>query len=1034
VVARLVAAALRQRTVVLGLAATLLGVGIWAARESPLDVFPEFAPPIVEIQAEAPGLAAEEVEALVTVPLERALAGLPQLAKTRSFSAAGIGVVTALFPYGVDPHLARQQVIERIALAAPLLPPEARASVSPLSSVLSTILAIGLRAEPGVSPLALRDLAEWTLRPRLLAVPGVANAVVYGGGVRELALVTTPERLAAARATLEDLASAVASADAAAGSGFTDRSGQRLETWFDGRLRGTRDLARAALPGRDGAPLPVSAVADVREAAAPAVGDAIVNGQPGVLLLVTKQPGVNVIAVTAEVERVLDALAKALPPGVRVDPELFRQASFVHHALSNLRHALLAGAVLVVIVLVVFLGHLRPALISAAAIPLSLCGALAVLRAFGATLDAMALGGLAIAVGEVVDDAIIDVENTWRRLREAPPGARAADVVLAASVEVRSAVVFATAIVALVFAPVFLLGGLEGALFRNLAAAYVLATLASLAVALTVTPALALTLLPSAVARHDAPPRFLVALRRRYALALERVLARPAPVVAASLGALLLGVGLSALLRLEFLPRFHETNFVMHMTGAPGVGLEETRRVGIAAEQAILGIPGVRSVAQFIGRADLSEDAAFGAERSELLVRLDSAADAEAVTEELRRRTASIGGFRFDVLQFLNERIEETLEGVTAPLLVRVRGPDLALLERAALDVAQRVARIPGAADVAVQGALSAPGVVVRPRRDDLLRFGLGADAAERTVRSALGGLPVGHVVDGERRADVVVRLAASSDPARLAGLPIATASGRTLALGDVADVFVAPLRTAVAHEDGMRTLAVRLEASGRPLEAVARDVAAVVAATPLPAGVSAEVGGEYAAARAARARLLGFGALSLVGIFLLLVLDFGSPALAAITLVNVPLAFVGGVVAVLAGAQGRLSLGAIVGFIAVFGITIRNGIVLIAQLLREERERARRLTSAEIARAASERLAPILMTALVTGSALLPLLALGGRAGGEIEQPMALVIVGGLVTSTWLNLFLVPPCYARARRGRATGRDDAGEAPGRRA
>src|SRR5437773_11865409 len=543
-VGRLVGAALRNREVVFLLAAALLVGGLYAARHSPLDVFPEFAPPIVEVQVEAPGLAAEDVEALVTRPLERALGGAPELATLRSSSIAGLAVLTAIYPYGTDPYRARQVVIERLALTAEQLPPGTRPAVSPLSSALTTILAIGMR---GSSPLVLRDLAEWTIRPRLLSVPGVANVVIYGGGVRQIQVTTTPERLLAAGATLDDLAAAVGTADAAAGSGFLDRPGQRLLTWFDGRVHGADDVARALLPGRDGGPVPVAAVADVADGPAVPIGDAIVNGDRGVLLMVSKQPQVNVVAITEGVEAALRAIVRVLPPGVRVDEALFRQASFVEHALGNLRRALLAGAVLVMIVLLLFLGHLRAALVSVVAMPLSLLAAVVVLRGLGATLNVMVLGGLEIAVGEVVDDAIIDVENAWRRLRAAPPGARALDVILAASVEVRSAVVYATVMVALVFLPVFLLGGLEGALFRPLALAYVLAPLASLGVALTVTPALALVLLPGAVARHPEPPRLMAALRRRYERALARVLTRPAPVLAGSLAAVAVAVGLSPL-------------------------------------------------------------------------------------------------------------------------------------------------------------------------------------------------------------------------------------------------------------------------------------------------------------------------------------------------------------------------------------------------------------------------------------------------------------------------------------------------------
>ena len=1019
-VARLVGAALRHRAAVFLMAAGLLVGGLYAARTAPLDVFPEFAPPIVEVQVEAPGLAPEDVEALVTRPLERALGGAPEVATLRSSSIAGLAVVTAIYRYGTDPYRARQVVIERLALTAEQLPPGTRPAVSPLSAALSTILAIGLRAGPEVSPLELRDMAEWTIRPRLLAVPGVANVVIYGGGIRQVQLTTTPERLWAAGVTLDDLAAAAGAADAAAGSGFLDRGGQRLPTWLDARLRGPADLARAPLPGHDSVPVSVAAVADVGEGPAVPVGDATVNGEPGVLLLVIKQPEMNVLAVTAEVEAALRAVVRALPAGVRVEESMFRQASFVTHALGNLRRALLAGVVLVIVVLVLFTGSTRAALVSVVAIPLSLLAAVAVLRAAGATLNVMVLGGLAIAVGEVVDDAIIDVENAWRRLRAAPAGARAADVVLAASVEVRSAVVYATVMVALVFLPVFLLGGLEGALFRPLATAYVLATLASLVVALTVTPALAAVLLPGAVARRAEPPRLLTALRAHYERALGAALARPAPVIVGSLAALAAALALTPLLRLEFLPEFHETNFVMHMTGAPGVGLDESARVGAATARTLLAVPGVRSVAQVIGRSTLSEDT-FGPERSEMMVQLEPGVNAAAVSAELRARTAEVAGFAFDLKQFLNERIEELLGGVGAALVVRLRGPDLPSLEQAAATVSERLAVIPGVADLHAPGALAASGIRVKPRRADLLGQQVSAAAVERALRAALGGLPVGRIVEGERQADVVLRIAADGvlDPERLARLPIAGERGRVLPLGAVADVERAPLRTAITHEDGVRTVLVRLDARGRALEAVAHDVARAVAAARLPAGVYAEVGGEYAAAAAARTRLVGLGALALLGIFVLLVVDFGSTRLAGLTMVNVPLAFVGGLAAVLLGAGGRLSLGAIVGFVTVFGITIRNGIVLVAHFLHVEEARGGPLDRAAVVAAAADRLAPILMTALTTGIALVPLLLLGGRAGGEVEQPMALVIVGGLVSSTWLNLFVVPVWYARRARRR---------------
>ena len=895
-----------------------------------------------------------------------------------------------------------------------------RPAVAPLASALTTILAIGLRAGPATSLLALRDLADWTIRPRLLGVPGVANVVVFGGGVREVQITTSPERLWAAQASLDDVATAVTDADDASGSGFIDRSGQRLPTWMDGRLHALEDIAHAALPGRAGGPMAIAAVAEVTEGPAVRVGEGVVNGDPGIVLLVTRQPDVNVVTVTAEVEAALAAVSRAVPPDVRIEPAMFRQATFVTHALRNLRRALLLGSGLVAIVLLLFLGSWRAALVSAVAMPLSLLSAVAVLRAAGASLNVMVLGGLAIAVGEVVDDAVIDVENAWRRLRTAPPGARAVDVVLAASVEVRSAVVYATLMVALVFLPVFLLGGMEGALFRPLATAYVLATMASLVVALTVTPALAAMLLPGAVARHRAPPRIVRSLRDAYERALVGALARPATVMVGCGAALLVGIALMPGLRLEFLPEFHETNFVMHMTGAPGVGLDESARVGGDTARALLAIPGVSSVAQMIGRSTLSEDT-WGAERSELLVQLTPDADARRVTDAIHDRVRQVAGFAFDIKQYLNERIEELLAGVSGDIVVSLRGPTLVGLEEAARVVADRVAAVPGAADVQAIGALTAPGVRVRPRRDDLLRLGVPNVAVARALRGALGGLPVTRMTDGSRVAAVVVRLAtdAASDPGRLAELPIPAPDGRVVPLGTVADVDLAPLRTTIAREDGVRTVHVRIDARDRSLEGVARGVKAAVETAPLPPGVYAEVSGEYVAAQAARRRLVTVGMLAFVGMLVLLLIDFRSARLAGLILVNVPLALIGGVVATVVGVEGRLSLGAIVGFVTVFGITIRNGIVLVAHFRHEEERRERALAVPELVQAAGDRLSPILMTALSAGIALIPLLALGGRAGGEIEHPMAMVIVGGLVTSTLLNLFVVPIAY----RGAATAR-----------
>jgi CzcA family heavy metal efflux pump len=1013
VIVRIVRFALAHRGLVLVLAALLAGVGLVAGWTAPRDTFPEFAPPIVEIQAEAPGFSSLDVEQLVLTPLERALAGVPGVERLRSTAAPGLAVVSVVFGYGRGPDRCRQLVMERVALARSQLPAGVEPAVAPPTSSLSFLLAVGLSGEAS-SPMALRDLAEWTIRPRLLAVRGVANVVVYGGRVREVQLRTTPERLVAAHVTIDDVESAVRVATGTA-SGYLDAPGQRALLDFEGRPRTGAELASSSITTADGRQLPLARSVEVIDGPALAVGEANIQAKPGVLLLLMKSPGANVIAVTREAEHALAALAQSLPAGVELQPELFRQASFVDHAFENVRRAVLLSGVLVVLVLLASLGDVRAALVSVVAIPLSLLVAVLGLRAFGLPLDVMALGGLAVAVGSVVDDAILDAERALRRLRAAGPGVDLDEEIVNASRDVRSGVVHATWITALVFLPVFLLGGLEGALFRPLATAYLLAMGASLAVALVVTPCLAALLFPGTVRRHPTTPRPIARLEAAYVRGLATLLHHPRRVLVLGTLAPLALLGLAAQLRFEFLPPFRETNFVLHMAGAPGVGLDETARVGRAVSERLLAIPGVRFVSQFIGRSGLAEDATFGAEESELLVRLADDADPDAALAAIETVTAGVRGFAFDAKQFLNERIEETLEGETAPIVARLRGVSLSQLEHAARELAVAIGAVEAVASVKLPEVSRSPGWQIRLRRGDMARLGVSSLSIERSLRSALGGLPIGQLSEQGRVRSVSLRSEPehASEASWLSRLPIAAPGRRVVLLGDVADVHPELVRSQLQHEDGVRTVALRIAVSGRSLDAVFRDIEALLRGASLPDGVYAELRGEYQAARAARQRLAGLGCIALVGALAILWFEFRSLPPALLVLLNVPLSLSGGIAALVLAGDARFSLGSAVGLVTLLGISLRNGIVLVDHLRAEAAQSVGPRGARAVAEAAGTRLLPILMTAGVTAASLLPLLWLGTRAGGELEQPIALVTLGGLATSTLLNLLLMPAWFA---------------------
>jgi CzcA family heavy metal efflux pump len=1027
----LVEKSVRFRGVVIALACLVVGYGLRVARHAKLDVFPEFAPPQAVIQTEAPGLSPEEVEQLVTRPVEAALSGAGDLDSIRSQSIQGLSVVTAVFREGTDILRARQMASERLAEAASRMPKGVEPpTLAPLTSATSIVLAIGLTSKTG-SAMELRDFAEWTMEPRLLGVPGVAKVAIFGGDVRQLQVQLLPDRLAALHVAIGDVVAAAQEATGVRGAGFVETDAQRIVIRTQGQAVGPDDLAESIVRKDARGTVRLRDVAKVAFGAAPRLGDAQIGGKRGVELVLSSQFGANTVDVTEAAEHAIEEMRPAIEEaGIELHPALFRPANFISRAVRNVDASLLLGGALVTITLFLFLWNVRAALISLTAIPLSLLTAVILLDRLGVTLNTLTLGGLAIAIGEVVDDAIIDVENIFRRLRENRAAGQPKSsfrVVVDASVEVRSAVVYATFVVALVFLPVLMMTGIQGRLFAPLGVAYILAILASLVVALTLTPALTAALLFRA-RLPEAEPRFVAWLKDRYRGLLGRVSRHPRGVI---LGAALLCVAAAATLPFfggAFLPELSEGHFILHMSAVPGTSVDESLRVGARVMAELSRNPHIRSIAQRVGRAEKGDDV-LGVHETEFdvdLVPLEGD-EAEGVQSEMRETLARFPGVAFAITPFLTERIEETMTGVTAEVVVKIYGDDLDVLDERAAEVARVLGEIDGAVDVRVESPPGLPQIVVRLRRDDLRRFGIAPLDALESVQTAYQGADVAQTYEGSRVTDVVAILdpGARRDPEAIGALLLTGAGGLRVPLSAVADVDGTRGRYLILHEGSRRRQAVSCNVRGRDLAGfVAEAQRRIARDVKLPAGVYATFGGAAEAKSAASRELLVHSVVASVGIVLLLALAFGSGRNLALVLANLPFALVGGVLAVFF-TGGWLSVGSLVGFVTLFGITTRNSIMMVSHFEHLVREEGAPWGEGTAIRGATERLVPVLMTALVTALGLLPLALGSGDPGREIEGPMAIVILGGLATSTVLNLLVLPTLALR--HGDFALRSDAG-------
>ncbi len=1010
----LVLHSLRYRGAVLALAGALAAYGGFVASRTRLDVFPEFAPPMVVMQTEAPGLSAGQVETLVTRPLEAALNGTPQLAAIRSESIQGLSAITLTFDERADLYRVRQLATERIHEAATQLPAGVKPPrLGPLTSSTSLSLVVGLTSARR-TPMELRTFADWTLRPRLLAVPGVAKADIFGGEVRQWQAEIQRDRLLAMDLGIDDVLVAARKATAVRGAGFIEDRNQRTVLRTEGPATAPAQLGETVVKFTGGVPIRLRDVAQIREGPEPRFGAAQINGTNGVLVLLHAAFGANTLEVTEGLERALDEMRGLLEvEQIALHPRLFRPATFIERSLGHVRFSLLLGGALVLGVLFAFLLEPRTAFISFASIPLSLLAAVVVLDRFGISLNTITLGGFAIAIGVVVDDAIIDVENILRRLRENAAGAvqrPAWQVVLEASLEVRSAVVYATLIIALVFLPVLAMGGVGGRLFSPLAVSFLLATLASLGVALTVTPALCLVLLGRISPRPE--PGHLGLLKQVHRRLLEAASAAPrltlgftTLLVAAAAATLPFDGG-------EFLPEFQEGHLIFHQATLPGSSLEHSLDMGRRVTAELLRDRRIVSVAQQAGRAELGEDT-WGPHYSELHVELAemSGEEAEQFMTEIREPLLKFPGLSFKVMPFLVERMEETISGASAEVVVTLHGDDLDALDRAAEDVRRTTATVRGAVDVTVESQPGAPELVIRLRPERLSALGFAPEDVLAVIETAFQGAEVGQIIEGNHRVDVTVVLPAGERrvPEAVGRLELRSPQGARVPLQELAEIDLIEGRGAIVHEGAQRRQQVTCNVAGRDSagflaelkQRLTRDVT-------YPAGIYASFGGSAEAQRGTRRDLLVHSALAAVGIVILLGVVFRRGRNLLLVLANLPFALVGGALAVFAGG-GVLSVGSLVGFVTLFGLSTRNSIILISHYEHLVAVEGRPWSRETALRGAGERLVPVLMTALVTALGLLPLALGGSTAGGEIEGPMALVILGGLITSTVLNLLVLP-------------------------
>lgn len=1021
---KIISFSLHNRPVILFFSLLLMIVGCWTAWKMEVDVFPDLNAPTVVVMTEAKGMAAEEVERLVTFPVETAVNGATDVRRVRSSSTTGFSVVWVEFDWGTDIYRDRQIVSEKLASIGSTLPQGvSQPTLGPQSSILGEVMFIGLTADT-TSLGSLRTLADWTIRPRLLSTGGVAQVTVMGGDLMEYQVRIHPERMRHYGVSLGDVLNATRQMNQNASGGVHYESGNEYIVRGVLSTRSAEEMGQALVKTTaTGMPVVLADVADVQMGAkSPKMGVASVSGKPAVLLTVTKQPNTSTLDLTEALDSAVAGLKGALPADVKVNTQLYRQQDFIDSSISNIKKSLVEGGIFVVLVLFIFLMNGRTTLISLVTIPISLLVTLLVLKLMGLTVNTMSIGGMAIAIGSLVDDAIVDVENVFKRLRQnaCKPLAerlRKREVIFNASKEVRMPILNSTLIIVVSFVPLFFLSGLEGRMLAPLGVSFIVSLFASTLVALTLTPVLCYYLLKdpskmdaSAQTLSHAEPRWVRALKLHYEQALAWALGKPSRCILGATAVLvILTIGLFFTLGRSFLPSFNEGSFTINVSTLPGVSLDESNKIGQRAEELLLQVPEVKAVARKTGRAELDEHA-LGVNTSEMEVPfvLDKRSKTE-VMADIRQRLRALPGVNIEIGQPISHRIDAMLSGSKAGIAIKVFGADLSQLHSIGLQIQQATKDIEGVADLNVEQQIERPQLVIRPRRTLLARYGITLPQFAEYVNAAVGGEVVSQVQDGAKTFDLTVRVADNDLQSidHIKSLLIDTNDGRLVPLADVAEIVSTAGPNTISRENAQRKLVVSANADGRDMRSVVNDMrSAIDKEVKLPEGYHIEYGGQFESEASASRLLLGLSVVSVIVILLLLFLQFRSWHQAVIVLLNLPLALIGGVLA-LVFTGGVVSIPAIIGFISLFGMATRGGMLLVDRY----NELAKRGLSRNevVMRGSLDRLLPILMTALSSGLALIPLALGSDLPGNEIQSPMAQVMLGGLLTSTLLNLFIVP-------------------------
>jgi len=1068
-----IAASLKNRGLILAVTVVLVLYGGYQAAQLTIDVFPDLNRPTVTIMTEAHGLAPEEVETLVTLPIESAMNGATGVLRVRSASGIGISIVWVEFEWGTDIYIDRQIVNEKLQLARERLPSDVNPAMTPISSIMGEIMLIGVRSTGKTNPIELRTIADWTVRQRLLALNGVSQVTVMGGELKQYQVLTSPERLAKYGVALDELTKAVEKSNVVTGGGFLLDKNYESLIRIVGRATTLEDIEKTVVRKSTPLSITVGQVADVRFGGPVQRGTGSVNGEPAVILSVQKQPGADTLSLTRRIESTLKEIQGTLPTDVKIEGEIFKQATFIEAAIGNVQEAIRDGAVWVVVILFLFLWNFRTSAITLTAIPLSIIITVLVFRYFGISINTMTLGGLAVAIGELVDDSIVDIENIYRRLKENRLKERPENplkVIFLASAEVRNSIVYATLIVVLVVFPLFSLAGLEGRLFAPLGLSYVVTLVASLVVSLTVTPVLASYLLPNARFLKEHGDPFLMRWLKLLDTRLLHFTLRHAYAVLGAVAVLVM-LSVTSILWMggEFLPPFNEGTLTIAAEAPPSTSLEESNRIGVLVEKSLLQIPEVTNVSRRTGRAELDEHAE-NVNFSEIDVGLIEPERSkpgffysvlrgipglhrfgvehvgrprEVVLAEIRDKLSEMPGIVFNIGQPISHRLDHIMSGIRSQIAVKLYGPDLAVLRSQAYDIRDLMAEVRGVVDLRVEPQVDIPQIKIEVLRDEAIRYGLAPGDVAHALETAFQGTKVSPVLEGYRTFDLVVWFDEHSrnDIELIRSTMISTPDGAPVAIGTVAKVEATQGPNTINRENVMRRIVVQANVGSRDLQSVVQDIQQSVASNivpKLPQGYFVEYGGQFEAQQQANLRLLVLSSFSVAGIFLLLCKGLASWRAALQVMVNIPLAAIGSVIALLLtnwpsaealqqaafwewpkiwiGATS-LSVAHWVGFITLIGIVCRNGIMMISHYIHLMQHEGEKFDEHMIVRGSLERLAPVLMTALTAIIGLVPLAFGAGQTGKEILHPLAIVVIGGLLSSTLLDQIVTPALFYKFGR-----------------